>query len=174
MGRDASRQARRTGLRGGPHGAGETTLINAIAGLHRVKGGFIPRARVNCKASMAQVLEVFPALKVKLESPAGSLAGGTAADGGDWPRPDGAARPAAARRAFPGPGSLDRDGHVLHHPPGQCAGHLGVVGGAERGHGHGTGQPGVCGGGVIRAGRDNRHFDMSMSPRVHPAGSSCL
>ena len=105
----------------GPNGAGKTTLINAIAGLHHVKGGtlrfngqditqlashrfcdagiaivpegrrlftqmsvldnlelgsFIKRAKVHRKESMEQVLALFPALKVKLQAPAGALSGG--------------------------------------------------------------------------------------------------
>ena len=39
-------------------------------------GSFIPRAKAHRKASMEQVLELFPALKVKLQAPAGALSGG--------------------------------------------------------------------------------------------------
>ncbi|MES2974857.1 MAG: ABC transporter ATP-binding protein [Pseudomonadota bacterium] len=39
-------------------------------------GSFIPRAKAHRKESMEQVLELFPALKVKLQAPAGALSGG--------------------------------------------------------------------------------------------------
>jgi len=39
-------------------------------------GSFIKRAKVHRKESMEQVLELFPALKVKLQAPAGALSGG--------------------------------------------------------------------------------------------------
>ncbi|RYX89033.1 MAG: ABC transporter ATP-binding protein [Comamonadaceae bacterium] len=39
-------------------------------------GSFIKRAKAHRKASMEQVLELFPALKVKLQAPAGALSGG--------------------------------------------------------------------------------------------------
>jgi branched-chain amino acid transport system ATP-binding protein len=39
-------------------------------------GSFIKRAKVHRKESMEQVLELFPALKVKLLAPAGALSGG--------------------------------------------------------------------------------------------------
>ncbi len=39
-------------------------------------GSFIPRAKAQRKESLDMVLELFPALKVKLQSPAGSLSGG--------------------------------------------------------------------------------------------------
>lgn len=105
----------------GPNGAGKTTLINAIAGLHPVKGGrlvfggrditrleshrfceegiaivpegrrlftqmtvmdnlelgsFIPSAKAHRAERLERVLSLFPALKVKLQSAAGSLSGG--------------------------------------------------------------------------------------------------
>lgn len=105
----------------GPNGAGKTTLINAVAGMHAVKGGklvfqgqdltrleshrfcetgiaivpegrrlftqmsvldnlelgsFIPSAKAKRAQRMERVLSLFPALKVKLASPAGSLSGG--------------------------------------------------------------------------------------------------
>ena len=39
-------------------------------------GSFIRKAKVHRKASLEQVLALFPALKVKLDSPAGALSGG--------------------------------------------------------------------------------------------------
>jgi branched-chain amino acid transport system ATP-binding protein len=39
-------------------------------------GSFIKRAKAHRAASMEQVLELFPALKVKLQAPAGALSGG--------------------------------------------------------------------------------------------------
>ncbi|MEO8023770.1 ABC transporter ATP-binding protein [Polaromonas sp.] len=39
-------------------------------------GSFISKAKANRKASLEQVLSLFPALKVKLDSPAGALSGG--------------------------------------------------------------------------------------------------
>lgn len=39
-------------------------------------GGFIPSAKARRRERMEQVLQLFPALKVKLNSPAGSLSGG--------------------------------------------------------------------------------------------------
>jgi branched-chain amino acid transport system ATP-binding protein len=39
-------------------------------------GSFIASAKLHRKQSLAQVLELFPALKAKLQSPAGSLSGG--------------------------------------------------------------------------------------------------
>ena len=39
-------------------------------------GSFIAKAKVNRKASLELVLSLFPALKVKLQSPAGALSGG--------------------------------------------------------------------------------------------------
>ena len=105
----------------GPNGAGKTTMINAIAGLQRLRegslrfngqditrlashrfcdagiaivpegrrlftqmtvldnlelGSFIAKAKLHRKASLELVLALFPALKVKLHSPAGALSGG--------------------------------------------------------------------------------------------------
>ena len=105
----------------GPNGAGKTTMINAIAGLQRIRGGslrfngqditrlashrfcdagiaivpegrrlftrmtvldnlelgsFIAKAKLHRQASLELVLALFPALKVKLQSPAGALSGG--------------------------------------------------------------------------------------------------
>ena len=105
----------------GPNGAGKTTMINAIAGLQRIRdgslrfngqditrlashrfceagiaivpegrrlftqmtvldnlelGSFIAKAKLHRKASLELVLALFPALKVKLQSPAGALSGG--------------------------------------------------------------------------------------------------
>jgi branched-chain amino acid transport system ATP-binding protein len=39
-------------------------------------GSFIPKAKAHRKASLEHVLSLFPALKVKLDSPAGALSGG--------------------------------------------------------------------------------------------------
>ena len=71
-------------------------------------GSYLPAAKARRRESLAEALALFPALEGQARQPGRRALGRPAADGRDRARADGAAAPAAARRAVARPRAADR------------------------------------------------------------------